>query len=206
LANARRAFAMPTGIQSRVVRRLGSASCLFGATEFGTIWEQLICLVQLSASHADSGKKVVNRDDVPQGRVHRVELRNVSPVWESIRQHAFGDRAGPSEKDVASVVESAARDAQASQSDEGVTPPVGEPGVPRDNRLAFPAADEIGIRGAVENGREHATLPLGAAEVLEQGLRGSASAGNERPSVVSIMTAGGERSQVRTPGEARSSM
>ena len=60
------------------------------------------------------------------------------------------DGAGPGEQNLAGVVESIGRQAQAAQGDEGVAAPIGEPGIAGDDGLARAAADQVGIGGAVQ--------------------------------------------------------
>src|SRR2546426_213529 len=86
-------------------------------------------------------EEIVHGDDVPQRGINGVEFRYVATVRKAVGQHALGDRACPRKQDVVGLVESAGCQAEATQRNESITSPIGEPRIPRDDGLAFAPAD-----------------------------------------------------------------
>ena len=109
-------------------------------------------------------EEIVYGDDVPQRGINGVEFRYLATVGKAVGQHAVGDRACPSKQDVVGFVESASRQAEATQRNEGIASPVSEPRIPRDDGLACAPANQVGICRAVQAGREVlTTLALSGA-------------------------------------------
>ena len=161
-------------------------------------------------------RKVVDGDHVPEGGIDGVVFGGIALIRKAVRQHALGHDTRPADQDVPRFGQPAGGHAQASQRDEGVAAPVGEPRVAGDDGLAGAAPHEKGIRRAVERRREYpprgARAPAAAraaqarrtaadrpvAGVLQQ--RASRSRRWSAASPPSQL-----RSKVNVPGEARSS-
>jgi hypothetical protein len=76
-----------------------------------------------------SDKIVVHGNDVPERCIHRVKLWLLALIGKTIRQHAFGDSAGPLKQDVARFLEVTGCDAETAQRDKRVASPIAEPRV-----------------------------------------------------------------------------
>jgi hypothetical protein len=107
-------------------------------------------LCQSFVKPARSREKIVDGDDVPERGVDRVEFWLLAGVGKAVRKHAFGDRIGPGQQDVASEVEPAGQCHEAAQRYECVATPVGEPGIAGDDRLAAAALHDVGVGGALK--------------------------------------------------------
>ena len=59
------------------------------------------------------------------------------------------------DQNVARLLETAGRDAEAAQRDECVAAPIAEPRITGDDRFAFAALDEVGVGGAFERRLEN---------------------------------------------------
>src|SRR5262249_60894650 len=84
-------------------------------------------LERLAIASRDAGgdlQELVDRGDVPQRRIDRVELELLATIGKSVRQHPVRDDCGPLEEDRTGVVEAACREAEAGERDERGTPPV----------------------------------------------------------------------------------
>jgi hypothetical protein len=108
----------------------------------------------------------------PERGIDGVELRRLARVREAVRQHALRDAARPLEQDVARRLDAAGGEAEAPHRDEGVAPPVGEPGIAGEQRAAAVALHEVGVGGPFEGRREGgAALLLALAQPLRDPRR-----------------------------------
>ena len=92
----------------------------------------------------------MHRDHEPQRRVGRVELGRLAAIGETVGQQAVLHGARPLEQDRPRGVRPPHGQAEPTQGDEGVAPPVGEPGVAGDDRAPVPAPHEVGVGRTTE--------------------------------------------------------
>ncbi len=124
----------------------------------------------------------MHRDHVPERGIDRVELGLLAGIGKAVRQHALGDRIGPGEQDRARQIQPVGQGHEAAQRDEGVAPPVGEPGIAGNDGLALAALHDVGI-GALLLGRSEAPAALRLHVEQEGGVhvrRGLARAQHHR--------------------------
>src|SRR6266700_8024616 len=95
-------------------------------------------------------KIIVDRNDVPERRIDRIEFGLLTGIGEAIRQHALGNNAGPGEQNIARIFQMAGRDAKAANRDKRVAAPIAEPWIAGDKDLSWAALDEICVGGAFE--------------------------------------------------------
>src|SRR3569623_2383674 len=88
---------------------------------------------------------------------------------EVVRQHSLRPQPRPGRQHVERLLRAPARQAQPAQRDEGVAPPVAEPGTPRDDAVPGPALDQILLRRAIERpAQAGAARPLVLARRLQR--------------------------------------
>src|SRR5947207_12049231 len=95
-------------------------------------------------------KIIVDRNDVPERCIDRIEFGLLAGIWKAIRQHALGNNARPGEQNIARVFQMAGRDAEAANRNKRVPAPLAEPGIAGDERLSLAALDKIFVAGAFE--------------------------------------------------------
>src|SRR5213075_1526610 len=83
-------------------------------------------------------KIIVDRNDVPERCIDRIEFGLLAGIGEAIRQHALGNNTGPGEQNIARVFQVAGRNAETANRDKRVTAPIAEPGVAGDKGLSLP--------------------------------------------------------------------
>src|SRR6059058_3874052 len=116
-------------------------------------------------------KIIVDRNDVPERCIDRIEFGLLTGIGEAIRQHALGNNARPSEQNIARVFQMSGRDAEAANRNKRVAAPIAEPGVAGDEGLSLAALDEICVGGAFERTGE--TFRRACSTVLTWAYRAS---------------------------------
>lgn len=113
-------------------------------------------------------KKIVNGDDVPQGSIDRVEFGCVALIGKKIWQHPFGNNIRPCNQDVSCIIEAVSSETQSPESNERITPPIGEPRIACDDSFACPALDDVCISGTMQpRGKLLPAPSLGGTESLK---------------------------------------
>src|SRR5207248_8020104 len=87
-------------------------------------------------------KVIVDRNDVPERCIDRIEFGLLAGIGEAIRQHALGDNARPGKQNIARVFKVAGRDAKAANRNKRVAAPIAETGVAGDKGLSLTTLDE----------------------------------------------------------------
>src|SRR5439155_6566704 len=95
-------------------------------------------------------KVIVDRNDVPERCIDRIEFGLLAGIGKAIRQHALRNNTRPGEQNIARVFKMPGRDAKAANRDKRVAAPIAEPGIAGDEGLSFAALDEICVGGAFE--------------------------------------------------------
>src|SRR5213083_1489229 len=95
-------------------------------------------------------KIIIDRNDVPERCIDRIEFGLLAGIGEAIRQHALGNNASPGEQNIARVFQVAGRDAKAANRDKRVAAPIAEPWIAGDERLSLAALYQVLIGGAFE--------------------------------------------------------
>src|SRR5436189_3774141 len=95
-------------------------------------------------------KIIVDRNDVPERCIDRIEFRLLAGIGEAIRQHALGKNARPGKQNISRVFQMAGRDAEAANRNKRVAAPIAEPWVTGNKGFSFAALDEIRISGTFE--------------------------------------------------------
>ena len=92
-------------------------------------------------------QQLVDRDDKPQRCVHRVIFGRLPGIGKAVGQHALADGVRPGEQNVPGFGEPSRAEHESAHGDEGVAPPVGEPGKAGDHRASGAAIDQIAVGG-----------------------------------------------------------
>src|ERR1051326_2762889 len=75
--------------------------------------------------------------EIPEGRVHGIVFRRLAEIREAVRQHSFADKSGKGGQNIPCYLRAPCREAEAWQGDHGIAPPIGEPGIARDQGAAY---------------------------------------------------------------------
>ena len=144
----------PVGVHADAVARAGAVTGDDPAD--GVLQQLLVGRSQRDAARAGRLEQLVRRDHVPERGIDRVVFRLFARVREAVWHHAFGYRRRPGQQDVARQLQAAGQAHEAAQRDEGVAPPVGEPGIAGDDGPAGAAAHHVSVGRALERRPEAA--------------------------------------------------